>query len=296
MATISSGLEEGGRSKLSLFDLPREIRDQIYGYLVSDTYSIVPSVNTPDRKNKGDDFRHLSILRVSKCANWEVMQLLQRSWFIYKVPDKPYYHYFVAPSMPYFCRLYDNATTRHMMNVQILINQHSLQKDLCLFFQNFAGTKIERRTFLILVPDYGLVLESLQDRRLWDGFRLHLQRIRSLTGFNTVVVQVNLSRSRRNRNRRVAINEDLKMLLMDILQFSEPALGPAVACDSVREERYDLNFQFSPLRFAAEQRRLAIEQRRLAIEQRRLAVEQFRLAAKQGSRMTFEDQRWHKKG
>ena len=250
MATISSELEGGERPKLSLFDLPREIRDQIYGYLVRDTYEIVPTLG-PGRRHQSDDFRHLPILQVAKRVNWEAMQSLQRrSWFIYRMPDWPFYR-----------RLYDTTITRYMMNVQIVIDRNTLRRNLNSVFWWFAGTKIERQTFVVLVPIYSLILRNSMDPTLWDDFIKHLQLIKLLTGFKTVVVQANLKRFYYLRRGKTANDEYCTKLLTDILVFSEPELGPFVPCNSEREEGYELNFKFSPLRFTAEQK-----QQRLAAE------------------------------
>ena len=248
MATISSDLEGGQRPRLGLFDLPREIRDQMYDYLLRDTYNIVPTLG-PGHRHEGDDFRHLPILRVSKRVNWEAMQSLQRrSWFIYRMPDWPCYR-----------RLYDNTITRYIMNVQIVIDRDTLKQNLISIFWGFAGTKIERQTLVILVPFYSLILMKSLDYTLWDEFRKHLQLIKVLTGFKTIVVQANLKRFYHLRRGKIANDEYCTKLLTDILEFSEPELGPFVPCDSEREEGYELNFKFSPLRFTAEQQRLAAE-------------------------------------
>ena len=263
MATISSDMEGGARPRLHLFDLPQEIRDQIYGHLVSDTYLIVPSLivpslrGPPSRRNQGDDFRHLSILGVSKRANWEAVQLLQRkSWFIYKMPDLPsccrLLDNTIYQGSPSCCRLFDTATTRHMMNVQIVIDYRFLRRDLSPVFLSFAGTKILRQTCLILVPNYSLLLMS-RDYSLWRWFRRHLQHIKSLTDFNTVVVQVTLKRFKHIRRGKIASDEYCTKLLMGIIEDLEPAVGPAMPCDPVQGEEYDLNFKFSPIQFAAEQ-------------------------------------------
>ena len=254
-------MEEGARPRLHLFDLPQEIKDQIYGYLVSDTYLIVPSLRgPPSRRNQGDDFRHLSILGVSKRANWEAVQLLQkRSWFIYKMPDLPsccrLFDNTIYQGSPSCCRLFDTATTRHMMNVQIVIDYRFLRQDLSPVFLSFAGTKISRQTCLILVPNYSLLLVS-RDYSSWRWFRLHLQHIKSLTGFNTVVVQVSLKRFKHIRRGKMASDEYCTKLLMDTIEDLEPGVGPAMPCDPVQGEDYDLNFKFSPIQFAAEQRQL----------------------------------------
>ena len=271
MATMSSDLDEGSRPRLNLLDLPQEIKDQIYGYLVSDTYLIVPSLE-PRRgslgrrrplynyENQGDDFRHLSILRVSKRANCEAMELLKRrSWFIYRMPDlrcgcNARDNDF-SPCLLYCCYCFDNATTRHMMNIQIVIDHFSLRRDWRSVFRSFAGTEILRRTCLIQVPNSSLLLVS-QDYGLRDELRRHLQHIKLLTGFETVVVQVNLIRNKHRRRDEIASDEYCTKLLMDMIEDVEPAVGPAMPCDPVQGEDYDLNFKFSPIQFAAEQRQL----------------------------------------
>ena len=266
MTTISSDLEEGRRSKLGLFDLPREIRDQIYGYLIKDTYTIIPAQLF--QKNQGDDFRHLSILRVSKRANFEAMQVLQRrSWFNYHMPIRQSPTWFI-----------DNAPTRHMKNVQIVLDQDAFSQDLSSLFLNIAGTTPLRRTCIIHIPDFNLCLLSQKDPQ-WTWLGLYLECIKLLTGFKTVVVQVNSSRF--NNIQRSRYDEEIK-LLVNMVKSLETALGPAISCDSVHEEKYNLNFKFSPRQFAAEQRKLAAKQRQLAGERR--------------PPITFEDQRWHKKG
>ena len=107
-----------------------------------------------------------------------------------------------------------------------------------------------------MVPSYSTMLRS-QDCSQWCRFRLHLQSIKLLTGFNTVVVQVNLSRYKLIRIGKMASDECCTKLLMDIIGDLEPALGPAMPCDPVQGNEYgveyDLNFKFSPRQYVAEQ-------------------------------------------
>ena len=87
MSATSSDLAEGSRPKLNLLGLPQEIKDRIFGFIVHDRYTIFRYLREDPPLLRGDDFRHLSILRVSKRVKREVMQVLQmKSWFICKLP------------------------------------------------------------------------------------------------------------------------------------------------------------------------------------------------------------------
>lgn len=239
MSTTSSDLEGGPRSKIHLLDLSRELRDRIYGFIVDDRYMVFPYLRQrPPALRGGDDFRHLSILRVSKCFNREVMQVLQRkSWFICKLTECP-------------LTVVQEAPTQHMMNIELIIGDWCSWRVMRqIIGLNFAGTEILRRTCHILIPELlGPFLKLDRTKSHHEALRLCFQHIKLLTGFATVVVQVDLSRKKK---KGVEYNDNRAKLLWDMIEFSEPALGPAVPCDSVRK-RYDVNFRFSPRRFVAQ--------------------------------------------
>ena len=238
MLTTSSDLEGGPRPSLNLLDLPREIKDQIYGFVVCDRYIISPHLRRRSPTRRGDDFRHLSILRVSKCVNSEVMKVLQMgSWFIYNL--------FPLGNR---CRVFQEAPTRHMMNVELMVSPLCTDKDIGRVILGFAGIHISRRTCHILMPEMDPVLAGDRNTSRYETLRLYFQYIKLLTGFATVVVQVDLTRKKGKR--RVEYDDERDRMLRDMIEFSEPALGPAVPCDSVREQ-YDVNFRFSPLQFVA---------------------------------------------
>ena len=186
-----------------------------------------------------DDSRHLSILRVSKCVNREVMQVLQmESWFICNLGPCDYHRSIIQ-----------EAPTQHMMNVELVIGRNCSGRDMPTIIDlNLAGTETLRRTCHILIPALRPTLANdyIKD---YEALRLYFKYIKLLTGFATVVVQVDLSR--KTNPRGVKYNDERAQILGDMIEFSEPALGPAVPCDSVRE-RYDVNFRFFPRRFVAE--------------------------------------------
>ena len=246
MSITSSDLEEGRRPKLNLLDLPRELRDRIYGFVVNDRYHISPYIGKGSPAFRADDFRHLKILQVSKCVNYEVMQVLKMaSWFIYKVRSWDY-HYSYSHEAP----------TQHMKNVELMVDGDSMSRYMDRAISKFAGTHISRRTCHIMMPDLDRTLVNEQGTSMLGGRRiskyeallLFFQHIKLLTGFETVVVQVDLSL--KNANREDGFEDDRAQMLRDMIEFSEPALGPAVPCDSVREP-YDVNFRFFPRAFVA---------------------------------------------
>ena len=238
MSTTSSDLEGGPRPKLNLLDLPREIRDRIYGYVVCDRYVVVPPLGEEWRTQRSFDPRHLSILRVSRRLKFEAIQVLWGgSSFIYNP-----HQYLHVPAV-------HEAQNKHIMNIELIIGRHSSWTVMPpLIDLNFAGTEILRRTCHILIPELNPILEYDRNTSRYKAIRLYFQYIKLLTGFATVVVQVDLTR--RKKKRGVEYDDDRAKMLRDMMEFSEPALGPAVPCDSVRE-RYDVNFRFSPLQFVA---------------------------------------------
>ena len=238
MTTISSDLTEGPRPKLHLLDLPQEVKDQIYGYIVCGDYLITRR----SQKQRRDDFRQLSILRVSKRTNCEAMQVLQRrSWFIYNLPCWP----------PDF-RAFDNAPNQHMMNVDLIIGPGYIHEHLIQTILSFSGTGILRRTCRILIPNLSLILRS-HSRNTTDSahLRTYFQFFKLLIGFTTVVVQVKWNGTKKRR-RDVHQCEESAKLMTDIVEFLEPALGPAMPCCPVQDQRYGMNVRFSPRNFAAE--------------------------------------------
>lgn len=239
MATISNGLDEGPRPKLHLLDLPPELRYRIYGYIVCGTYLIIPSAGRAPLKQRRSDFRDLSILRVSKCINCEATKVLQRkSWFTYH--------------LPFFARhnqSFDEAPNRHIMNLELIMERSCDHEDLTPFILSFAGTEMLRRTCRILIPDFSRILEgSPWGQTKLAQLRLYSKFFKLLIGFTTVMVQANLSVKKESLRDKNKCEENAK-LLMDMIEFSEPALGPATF---YKGQEYDMNFKFCPRRFAAE--------------------------------------------
>ena len=227
MSTSSSGPEEGPRPKLNLLDLPREVRDRIYGFVVNDRYHISPYIEKGSPVFRADDSRHLTILRVSKCVNYEVMQVLKMaSWFIYELHswDYHYSHFHEAP-------------TQHMMNVELMVDCYCISKYMDRAMSKLAGTHILRRTCHIMMPDLDRTLVSEQSISVigghnisnYEALLLFFQHIKLLTGFTTVVVQIDLSRSKTER--RVGYDDERAKWMRDMIEFLGPALGPAVPCD-----------------------------------------------------------------
>ena len=240
MAITRSTLAENPRPKLHLLDLPQEVKDQIYAYVVSSTYLILRG----SRKQRNDDFRHDSILRVSKRTNYEAMQVLQRrSWFICDTKTRPCYN-----------SLLRKAPTQHMMNVELIVGRYCTCVDIAPAFLSFAGTDIMRRTCHVLVPTscevltYYAVVDTVYFAERERFFRL----MESLTGFATVVLQINLRREKNNRRDHDGPDFDFTKLPTDIEDYLGPTLGPAMPCNPVQEQKYHMTFRFSPRRFATE--------------------------------------------
>ena len=248
MSATSSDPAETSRPKLNLLNLPQEIKDRIFGFIVEDRYRIFSSIREDPpilrilRILRGDDFSHLSILRVSKRVNREVMQVLQmKSWFTCTLPS--WINHAIA---------FQVTPTQHMMNIELIIGEYCSWKAIRQVIDlGFAGTEILRRTCLILIPEFSRILAKgpIKSDSDHEALRRYFRDIKLLTGFATVVVQVD---SNLKIKKRGVIPDDLRAtMLRNMIEFSEPALGPAVPCDSVRE-RYDVNFKFCPRRFVAE--------------------------------------------
>ena len=238
MPATSSDLEGGPRPGLGLLDLPQEIKDKIWGFLVYDRYKILPYIQWDPPALRGDDFRHLTISRVSKCVNDEVMQVVEMaSWFIYNLL-----------TWKYHSSHFQEAPTQHMKNVELMVGYYCTPGYMGRAVLGLAGRRILRRTCHILIPELYPILEGHRNTSKYEALRLYFQHIKLLTGFETVVVQVDLSL--KNANREDGFEDDRAQMLRDMIEFSEPALGPAVPCDSVREP-YDVNFRFFPRAFVA---------------------------------------------
>ena len=237
MSTTSSDPEEP-RPELNLLDLPGEVKDQIYGYVVCDRYVVVPPLGEEWRTQRSFDPTHLSILRVSNRLNLEAMQVLRRgSSFIYNPHE-----YLHVPAV-------HEAQNKHIMNIELIIGRHCSWRVMPTIVDlNFAGTEILRRTCHILIPELNPILVGDRNTSRYKALRLYFQYIKLLTAFATVVVHVGLSRNEKKRG--VEYDDERAKMLRDMIEFSEPAVGPAVPCDSVRE-RYDVNFRFSPRAFVA---------------------------------------------
>ena len=264
-------MEEGARPRLHLFDLPQEIKDQIYGYLVSDRYNVLVFWG---------DFKSLSILWVSKRTNREAMAVLQgRSWFIFDLG--------LLWRHPSRAR---KALTQYMMDVELLVGPLSTLEELAPVFRRFAGTWVLRRTCHVLVPVPSNIMRTYHVlNRDAASVALSLAQLegffglmKSLTGFETVVLQINWERPRyinlerlENSQRYYGYDCDVTKLPKDIEDALGPTLGPAMPCSPVRKwERHIMTFKFSPRRFALERR---------SRRPRRTPI-------------TLQAQRWHKRG
>ena len=133
------------------------------------------------------------------------------------------------------------------MNLDLIMERSCDHEDLTLFILSFAGTDILRRTCRILIPDFSRILESCHQTKLAQ-LRLYSQVFKLLIGFTTVMVQANSSVKKESLRDENKCEENAK-LLTDIVEFSEPALGPATF---YKGQEYDMNFRFCPRRFAAE--------------------------------------------
>lgn len=233
MSTTSSVLEGESRPKLNLLDLPQEIKDQIYGYVVCGRYIIVPAAGDKSCTQRRD----MSILQVSSRLKVEALQVLwRRSSFVYNP------HQCWAPAI-------HEVHNQHMMNVELIVGHHCTYEYMGRVILGFAGVHILRRTCHILIPELSSILVRDSNTPKNVALRLYFQYIRLLIGFATVVIQVDLCRTKKKRGAKY--DDERAKLLRDMIEFSGLALGPAVPCDSVRE-RYDVNFRFSPRRFVAE--------------------------------------------
>ena len=89
MSATSTDLAETPRPKLNLLGLPQEIKDRVFGFIVDNRYNIFWYIGQDPPILRGvNDLRGLSILRVSKHGNREVMQVPQmKSGFIYTLPS-----------------------------------------------------------------------------------------------------------------------------------------------------------------------------------------------------------------
>ncbi len=243
MATTSSNLEEGLRPRLNLLDLPQEVKDRIYGYVVYGSYRVLPQRPLGYPARQGDDFRHESILRVAKRTNYEAMQVLQRrSWFLYNMR-----------TLPYYWPVVDEAPTRHMMNVELIVGQSLSSEQVAPVLLSFAGSEILRRTCHIVIPRFSLNLAHYAETHetTFNELRPYFQLIKLMTGFTTVVLQINLHGKEKIRRDEEGYYFDRAKLLTDIEENLGPALGPAMPCNPVWHQKDGMNFAFYPRRFLA---------------------------------------------
>ena len=242
MVTVSSELDEGPSSKLNLLDLPQEVKDRIWGYTICGIYSIFPSAERWSRERRVHDYGRESILRVSKRTNYEAMQVLKRrSWFIYTVSDLDF-------SLSNVCQ----APTQDMMNVELIIDEYpSVRWRNNDVIMKFAGTKSLRRTCHILITKFKHILYTRMGLK-FTWLRLYFEVFKLLTGFTTVVLQIDLDPEQIIQEVKERCDDDSVTLPIGMVKSLEPALGPAMPCNPVQKQEYGMNFKFSPRRFAAE--------------------------------------------
>ena len=210
--------------------LPREIRDQIYGHLMSRLRSCYPYLcvevmiqTDPCGKIQANfDGSRYPILRTSACICREVMAVLY-SEKVFTLRQL----YTLGRKDEFIDKIFVDL----IMNVEVSRYQTKLPESL-MFISLFAGTKVLRKTFFMCM-DY--VPEVTLESPLADT-------IKQLIGFKTVTLHVIPGRGLRTI-------DDFNASVQATRQAFEPALGPSTKYSSSSEPDsgdHDIGVTFRP--------------------------------------------------
>lgn len=213
--------------------LPREIRDQIYGYVVSRARRCIPPytytpfpIRTVARGNfqfqwYGSDYQ---ILRASACICREVMEVLY-SEEVFDIPSHL--------SDPYRDRCRDTLSVDCIMNVEVNGNWLDSDESLRLMYL-FVGTKVLRKTFGMFMTRHQRAHSAILQSPV-------VEIVKQLIGFKTVSLKV-------HEIFADWFNADLAIFdapVHAMKQALEPALGPSTD-RSLKEDRPDIEVTFHP--------------------------------------------------
>lgn len=225
--TTSTGLGNS-RHGGAIFNLPREVRDEVYRLVVKGFYPIyVPHGKTWTAaiRTKESDF---AILKVSKAISQEVLEVY--------LPESVF-RFIIQLSQPATICLPSKLTNR-MKNVEIVLNDTSLSH---LNYRGLRSDHINTACRAGIAPFTGAHIARNSLRFLFsccgpdmiDMLSVHLyETLKALTGFRTVIFEVEPSGCLAHEKRMGWITaEELSEVIDGIVQEMKntlvPTLGPA---------------------------------------------------------------------
>ncbi|KAL9077389.1 MAG: hypothetical protein Q9161_000234 [Pseudevernia consocians] len=244
MTSPNTSLVPDTKSKpsITLNNLPREIKDQIYDYVIGGDYRVLPP-GYRQRYRDGhvyEPLRH-ALFRVSKRVSYEAMEV-----FFSKCE---------------FCwsfefgeqRFFNQAPTNRMMNILLEVDmlQHGIEcrdeeetgrhpesTDGYVSFdilKDFGGVEILRKTMRIRFHRCSVFTHRIIPTT-------YFQALKALIGFQTVIVEIRMRYPPYREPAEPHVHYTLRMAMRDVL---EPALGPAkigsVECVQEPHDGYPLD-------------------------------------------------------
>ena len=220
----------GSKPSIGLENLPREIRDQIYGYVLGG--SCCPDRSPYDRHDYPAAYKYPEheLFQISKRVRYDALELcFSKVEFCWRL--KPEHCWGESYRNLGFStkRLLDGLPTDRLMNIRLVLDMGAYLSlcygngDVrCDFLKNFGGVQILRKRMRMSFKNCSM--ETHQNISI-----AFFQALTTMTGFQTVVVEISMAdylykALDLDHARKLSDGENLQMAARDVL---EPALGPA---------------------------------------------------------------------
>lgn len=216
--------DSGSKPKIGLEDLPQELRDQIYDYVIGGSYCVdhQPYICHIDLATSG--LSNYALFQTSKRVRNDAMKVcfskVEFCWLLTAQYRCDYWCKLKFPAK----RLLKHLPTDRLMNILLVFEMgacfwYSVNSSLiCDFIQNFSGAEILREKMRIR-------FEKCSSSTHIFTSTPYFQALTALTGFRTVVVEVLMTYTNSSDTEQLSDCKHLQTAIKDVL---EPALGPAI--------------------------------------------------------------------
>ena len=231
MASPNTSLvsNSGSKPSIGLENLPREIRDQTYGYVLGGSCCARRSPYDRHGYPAAYEYPKHALFQSSKRVRYDALELcfskVEFCWLL-----KPEHCWGESYRNLGFSakRLLDGLPTDRLMNIRLVLDMGKYvswcngKRDVrCDFLKNFGGVQILRKRMRM----------SFKECAMYTLYTYQIISIAltTMTGFQTVVVEISMAdylykSLDLDHARKLSDGENLQMAARDVL---EPALGPA---------------------------------------------------------------------